>query len=250
MQFTTILAIILLVGQAAAPTPTAPRTQRRPVGNATLAITVSDPAGAPLADVSVTVEGPVSREVRTERGRIALENLPFGTYRLRFDREGFVSFEREVVARTGTPIDVKVTLTPAPAVPPAPPPPVAPKAPESAPAPALSSTPVAIDMTTFIEKNYVGRGSGKVSPLACTTGGPATLIQVKDPITEHTHADADEFLYTIAGEGSVRAGGKDQPLRAGLFMMVPRGVPHLIVAITRNPLVLLSIKAGEHCATP
>jgi quercetin dioxygenase-like cupin family protein len=57
-------------------------------------------------------------------------------------------------------------------------------------------------------------------------------------------------LYTIAGEGSVRAGGKDQPLSAGVFMMVPRGVPHLIVAITRNPLMLLSIKAGEHCATP
>jgi mannose-6-phosphate isomerase-like protein (cupin superfamily) len=251
MQFTAILAIILLVGQTAAPTPPAARTQRRPVGNATLAITVSDPSGGPLADVSVTVEGPISREVRTERGRIALENLPFGTYRLRFDREGFLSFEREVVARTGTPIDVKVTLTPAPAPPPAPPPPpVERKAPESTPPPALSSTPVAIDMTTFIEKNYVGRGSGKVSPLACATGGPATLIQVKDPITEHTHADADEFLYTIAGEGSVRAGGKDQPLRAGLFMMVPRGVPHLIVAITRNPLVLLSIKAGEHCATP
>jgi mannose-6-phosphate isomerase-like protein (cupin superfamily) len=249
MQFTAIAAIILLVGQAAAPTPPAAHTQRRPVGNATLAITVSDPSGAPLGEVTVAVEGPASREVRTERGRIALENLPFGTYRLRFDHEGFLSFEREVVARTATPIDVKVTLTPAP--PPAPPPaPVAPKAPESTPEPALSSTPITIDMTTFIEKNYVGRGSGKVSPLACSTGGPATLIQVKDPITEHTHADADEFLYTIAGEGSVRAGGKDQPLSAGVFMMVPRGVPHLIVAITRNPLMLLSIKAGEHCATP
>lgn len=250
MQFTAIAAIILLVGQAAAPTPPAARTQRRPVGNATLAIAVSDPSGTPLGDVTVTVEGPASREVRTERGRIALENLPFGTYRLRFDYEGFLSFEREVVARTAAPIDVKVTLTPAPPPPAAPPAPVAPRAPESAPEPALSSTPIAIDMTTFIEKNYVGRGSGKVSPLACSTGGPATLIQVKDPITEHTHADADEFLYTIAGEGSVRAGGKDQPLSAGVFMMVPRGVPHLIVAITRNPLMLLSIKAGEHCATP
>lgn len=246
MQFTTLVAIMLLVGQAAAPRP-----QRRPVGSATFAITVSDPAGTPLGDVSVTLDGPSTREVRTERGRIALEGLPFGTYRLRFDRQGFLSFEREVIARTATPIDVKVTLTPVPPPPPAPAPPVQPSPPAAAPpAPALSSTPIAIDMTSFIEKNYVGRGSGKVSPLGCTTGGPATLIQVKDPITEHVHADADEFLYTIAGDGSVRAGGKDQPLRAGLFMVIPRGVPHLIVAITRNPLVLLSIKAGEHCATP
>jgi quercetin dioxygenase-like cupin family protein len=71
---------------------------------------------------------------------------------------------------------------------------------------------------------------------------------VKDPLIEHTHADADEFLYTIAGEGSVRAAGRDQPLRAGSFMMLPRGVPHIIVAVTRSPLVLLSIKAGEHCS--
>jgi mannose-6-phosphate isomerase-like protein (cupin superfamily) len=242
MQLTSILAIVLLASQAATARP-----QRRPAGNATLAIIVSDPSGAPLGDVKVTVDGPASREARTERGRIALENLPFGTYRLRFDREGFTSFEREVVARSGTPIEVKVTLTPVPE----PPRPVAPVSPPPAPANTaaapLSTAPVFIDMTAFIEKNYIGRGSGKTSPLACSAGGPATLIQVKDPIPQHVHADADEFLYTIAGEGSVRAGGTDQPLRAGVFAMVPRTVPHIIVAINRSPLVLLSIKAGAPC---
>jgi hypothetical protein len=246
MQFTTIFAILLVAGQAATP---APRTQRRPAGNATLAILVSDPAGTPIGDVMVTLDGPVTREVRTERGRIALENLPYGTYRLRFDREGFLSFEREVVARTAKPIDVKVTLTPAPPPPP-PPEPAAPQPEASDPAPALSSTPIAIDMGDFIEKNYIGRSPGKTSPLVCTTGGPATLIQVKDPIVQHSHGDADEFLYTIAGQGSVRAGGRDQPVGPGTFMMVPRGVPHLIVTATRNPLVLLSIRAGEQCAAP
>jgi mannose-6-phosphate isomerase-like protein (cupin superfamily) len=243
MQLTSILAIILLASQAAAPRP----PQRRPVGNATLAIIVSDPSGAPLGDVKVTVDGPATREARTERGRIALENLPFGTYRLRFDREGFTSFEREVVARTGAPIEVKVTLTPAPE----PPPPVTlappPAAAANTAAAPLSTAPVFIDMTAFIEKNYVGRGSGKTSPLACSAGGPATLIQVKDPIPQHVHADADEFLYTIAGEGSVRAAGIDQPLRAGVFAMVPRTVPHIIVAINRSPLVLLSVRAGAPC---
>ena len=243
MQFVTILALILAVGQAATPRPQ-PQPQRRSVGNAAFAIMVTDPAGAPLGDVKVTMTGPVSRDARTERGRIAFENLPNGNYVLRFEREGFFSLEREVVARGGAPIDVKVILTPEP---PPPPPPV-PMIPSKPPAPALSAEPVAIDMTTFIEKNYVGRGAGKTSPLACAAGGAATLIQVKDPLVEHTHADADEFLYTIAGEGSVRAAGRDQPLRAGSFMMLPRGVPHIIVAVTRSPLVLLSIKAGEHCS--
>jgi mannose-6-phosphate isomerase-like protein (cupin superfamily) len=239
MQFLTILALILAVGQAAMPRP-----QRRSVGNATFAIMVTDPSGAPLGDVRVTVTGPVSRDARTERGQIAFENLPTGSYRLRFDREGFLSLEQEVTARAGAPIDVKVTLTPEPA----PPPPPVPAVPPPPPAPALSTEPVAIDMPAFIEKNYVGRSAGKTSALACTAGGLATLIQVKDPLIEHTHADADEFLYTIAGEGSVRAAGRDQPLRAGVFMMVPRGVPHIIVAVTRNPLMLLSIRAGEHCS--
>jgi len=236
MQFMTILALILAVGQAAAPRPQT-QPQRRSVGSAAFAIVVTDPSGAPLGDVKVT---------RTERGRIAFENLPSGNYVFRFELEGFFSLEREVVARGGPPIDVKVVLTPEP---PPPPPPV-PVIPPKPAAPAPTGDPVAIDMTSFIEKNYVGRGAGKISPLACAAGGVATLMQVKDPLVEHTHADADEFLYTIAGEGSVRAAGRDQPLHAGSFMMLPRGVPHIIVAVTRNPLVLLSIKAGEHCSAP
>ena len=75
---------------------------------------VSDPSGAGIPDVKVTMQGPANREARTERGRIVFEELPSGTYRLRFDRDGFISLEREVAARGGAPIDVKVTLTPAP----------------------------------------------------------------------------------------------------------------------------------------
>jgi len=170
MQFMTILALILAVGQVATPRPQT-QPQRRSVGSAAFAIVVTDPSGAPLGDVKVTMTGPVSREVRTERGRIALENLPSGNYVLRFELEGFFSLEREVVARGGAPIDVKVILTPEP---PPPPPPV-PVIPPKPTAPAPTGEPVAIDMTSFIEKNYVGRGAGKISPLACAAGGAATL---------------------------------------------------------------------------
>ena len=263
MQFLTILAVVIgfaaqgerlgaagamaAFRQAPPGQAATPRPQRRSVGTAAFAIMVSDLSGAPLGDVKVTMSGPVSRDARTERGRIAFENLPAGNYVLRFEREGFFSLEREVVARGGAPIDVKVTLTPEPPPPPPPVPAFSPKP----PAPARSPEPVAIDMPAFIEKNHVARRDPwKSSMLACTAGGPATLIQVKDPIVEHVHADADEFLYTIAGEGSVTAAGTPHPLRAGAFMMVPRGVPHIIVAVTRNPLMLLSIRAGEPCSGP
>ena len=73
--------------------------QRRSGGVATLAIFVTDPAGNGIGDVKVTAQGPVNKDARTERGRIVFEDVPAGTYRLRFDREGFISLERELVAR-------------------------------------------------------------------------------------------------------------------------------------------------------
>lgn len=246
MRIATVLAMLVLAAASAAA-----QAQRRATttGSATLAVMVTDPSGAPLGNVNVTVTpisaraGASAREARTEAGRITFENVPAGSYRLRFDREGFIPLERELTARSGAPTDVKVTLTPAPP----PPPPPAP-APAPAPEHALSSEPIAIDMTSFIEKNYIGRGASKASPLACTTGGPAVLIQVKEAVAEPARPDADEFLYVIAGEGIGRAAGHDQSLRAGTFMMVPRGVPRTLAAAGRSPLVVLSVRAGEKCS--
>ena len=215
--------------------------QRRSGGLATLAISVTDPAGAPLNFVKVIVDGPASRQARTERGRIAIEELPTGTYRLRFELEGFVPFEREIVARAGAPIDVKVTLTPAPKPPP-PPEPVKPASP-----PVLNVPPAAIDVQAFLEKNFVGRAVGKVSPLTCATGGSAVLLQMREPLEEHAHDDADEFVYVIAGEGTGRVAGNDQRLQAGVLLMVPRTVRHGFTRSGRNPLIVISIKAGLPC---
>ncbi len=226
MRIATALAAVVVFAATAGA-----QTQRRTVaaGSATLVITVTDPAAAPIGNVKVSVTalgaraGSTVREARTEGGRLTFENLPAGGYRLRFDCEGFVPLERELTARGGAPIDVKVTLAPAPP-PPAPPAAPAP-APAPPPAPALSSDPLAIDMPAFAEKNYLRRGESKVSPLTCTTGGPAVMLQVKEALAEPARPDADEFLYVIAGEGISRAAGHDQPLRPGTFLMVPRGEP-------------------------
>jgi mannose-6-phosphate isomerase-like protein (cupin superfamily) len=235
--------------QPAKPVPQQPRTATpsRTTGSATLAVQVSDPAGAPIGGVKVTVDGPTRRQATTERGRIAFENLPAGVYRLRFEREGFITLERELTARGSTPLDVKVTLTPAPEPPPPPPAPV----PEPPPPPPPSdAAPVVIDLPAFIEKNFVGRGAQKISSLACGSGATATLLQLREPLAEHTHTEWDEDLYVIAGQGSVHIAGRDQPLTAGVFVMVPRGTPHALAASGRNPLVLLSIRPGDRCDKP
>jgi mannose-6-phosphate isomerase-like protein (cupin superfamily) len=209
-------------------------------GVVTFALNVSDPDGKPITDVKVTLSGPAQRSARTEGGRLAFEGLPSGTYHFHFEKDGFVALDRDVVGKGSAPIDVKVTLE---AVPP-PPKPI-----EPVPVPMhFDPRPVvALDLPTYIEKNYVGRAPGKSSSIACSSGGAADIIQINKPLTEHTHAEGDEFIYVIAGEGNARVGTQDTPMSGGMFLLVPRGTPHSITALPRKPLVLLSILTGAKC---
>lgn len=217
--------------------------QRRGGGVATLAIVVTDQAGAPVSNALVTVQGAADRSARTEQGRIAFEDIPAGNYRLRFDREGFIPLERELAARAGAPMDVKVTLTAAPPVKPAP----CVEPPKPAAPPAAVVNPMAMDLLGFIEKNYIGREPGKASPISCTPGGTASLIQVREPLDAPANPDADQFLYVIAGAGAVRMGDRVDELQSGVLALIPRTTPHVLTAKGRTPLVVLSIKAGEKC---
>lgn len=213
--------------------------QRRGAGgSAALAINVTDPAGAGIPDVLVTVSGAAQRTTRTEGGRIAVENIPAGTYQLRFEREGFVTLERELTVRSGKPTAVKVTLKPLP------PPPAPPAEP---PKPSITAKPMAADLPALIENDFIGRAPLRESALACGAGGSSTLVQLNQPLAEHTHADADEFFYVVAGEGSAQVGTGQQRLKAGIFLFVPRGMSHALTPAGRNPLIVMSTRAGEPC---
>jgi mannose-6-phosphate isomerase-like protein (cupin superfamily) len=215
--------------------------RRSQTGPVTFAIFVTDPAGKPIGGVSVTLDGPAMRQATTEAGRIALENLPAGTYHFTFERDGFYVAEKDVTARGRVPIDVKVTMSPRPR-------PVPALRPPPADEPTTTTAePVILDLPTFIEKNYVGRAAGKTLSLACSPGGTATLIQINQPIAEHAHADADEFVYVIAGAGTAHVGGRDERLRAGFLLVVPRRTPHSFDVNGKSPLVMLSTRAGEKC---
>ncbi|HYT74336.1 MAG TPA: cupin domain-containing protein [Vicinamibacterales bacterium] len=213
--------------------------RRGSTGPVTLAVLVSDPSGAPIADVRVALTGPAQRNGRTEAGRIVFEDLPTGAYRFRFEKDGYVPLEREVTGRGSAPINLKITLT---RVPPPPPAPV-----DQLPAPPVNARAVVLDMPAFIEKNYVGRAAGKATPLACSAGGPATLMQINEPVPTHTHPDADEFIYVIAGQGTAVIGDRQESLSAGVFVLIPRGTAHAFTAGPKKPLVLVSTRAGEKC---
>src|SRR5438270_486010 len=92
-----------------------------------------------------------------------------------------------------------VALTLIAAAAPAPPPPAA-----TGP----SGPPVFVTIPAFLDKNYIGREPLKESVLGCLADSTTRLLQLHEAIAEHTHADMDEMLYIVAGEGTIRARGE------------------------------------------
>jgi mannose-6-phosphate isomerase-like protein (cupin superfamily) len=224
-------------------TPSAPKaTTFKP---AALVIQVSDTLGAPLGGTTIAATGPVSREGETAAdGSLRLINLRAGTYRLRFAREGSITFEREVALRAGesSTLDVALSAAPPPPKPDPVPPPVPTK--DLGPPGDAKVTPV----PAFLEKNFIGgREARKESALGCTSSGKATLFQLRDSWLAHTHDDSDEWIYVVAGEGVLRMAAAEQHLQAGTFSLVPHTMTHALIPQGRNPLIVISVLSGQAC---
>ena len=181
--------------------------------------------------------------------------LVAGTYRFRFEHEGFITFEREATVRAGQPLMLDVALSAAP-LPPAPepprPPPPAVPLPVSVPS-SVSSAPTApptsVSIPSFIDKNYIGREPLKESVLGCLADSTTRLLQLHDALGEHTHADMDEILYVVAGEGAVRSKANTSTIAAGSLTIIPHGQLHAIERRGKNPLMVVSILSGAPCRT-
>jgi len=234
-----------------APAPPAGRPRQTPAtpANARLALTVMVTAldGRTIPETAVKATGPVDREATTDpSGLVTFPNMAPGTYRLRFEHPDFITLEKEVTLPAGKPLRASASLSPAP------PPPAPPKV-EPPPAPAPSGPPAgnysatSIDIPDLFEKNFVGSAPIKRSPIGCTAASTSTLVQLRDPLADHAHNDADELIYVVAGEGTHKVGGREYPLSGGVFSVVPRGVTHGIVRRGRQPLVIISTMSGPPC---
>jgi mannose-6-phosphate isomerase-like protein (cupin superfamily) len=253
MRRTLCLSTLALLLSASVLAQTAPQKPVRSTAKPatakppTIAINVTDAVGAPLADTTVvTMTGVVSREgVTAADGSLQMINMRPGTYRLRFSREGSITLEREVVLRAGEAAAVDVALSPAP---------VPEEAPEPVAPPPASTTlgppgePKVTPVPSFLERNFIGGREGrKDSVLGCTETGTATLHQLRDSWTAHSHDTAEEWIYVVAGEGTLRIGTADQKLQAGTFSLVPHTISHALVPQGRNPLIIISMLSGTPC---
>lgn len=253
----TLLLLTLLQVPAvpAQPAPAAPRPRPAPSAPATTTalIFVNDGAGMPIENVTIMVSGLLEREAKSpSSGPTRIQGLKAGTYRLRFVRDGFITFEKELTWRAGTAApEIAVTLNAAPAPPPPPPPPPAP--PAAAPAPETKlpppGTPKTMQLADFIDNNIISSRDGhKENIVGCSGNGQAIVWQVRDPWDGRQHPAADGMIYVIAGEGTLKLGGSDIPLTPGSFAVVPRGTTYGFIRRGRNPLIVLAVLSGAPCA--
>jgi len=262
-----LLSLLLLPGTLPAqtpptqtPTPTPPKpaapTSKRPApataaqtGTATVTITVTDGVGTPLEGVTITADGPLDRSGTTDAsGTLRLQGMRVGTYRVRFDADGYLSFEKEITTRAGQrTLDVAAMLTEAPEPPPPPPAPAPPKPAEPTLPP--PGPPKSLMLTDWIEQNFItNREPQKESLIGCSGVGQALVWQVRDPWTGRQHGGADGLFYVIGGEGTLRLDDKDVSVSAGSFAVVPRGTSYSLTRRGRNPLIVLGVLAGAPCA--
>ncbi len=233
-----------------APQPARPRATTAAAGT-TLSVTVTDSVGAVLEGVTVSLVGPAERQGQTSaEGRLRLLTIPAGTHRIRFAKEGFYTFEKELVWRAGQPapsMTVTLNAAPPPPPPPAPPPPPEPvKAEMALPPP---SAPKTLGLLDFIENNFISnRDPQKEDIVGCSGVGQSMVWQIREPWPNRLHPSADAMLYVIGGDGTLRLGERDVTLGAGSFAVVPRGTSYGFTRRGRNPIVVLAFLAGAPCA--
>jgi mannose-6-phosphate isomerase-like protein (cupin superfamily) len=237
------------------PKPQTPAT--KPAGTSTTSapaakpaivdLLVTTPAGMTIPGATVKADGPVSRQGTTGAdGHVVFQNMNPGTYRFRIEHDSFTTLEKEVAVAGGSRASTQAALTPG-SKPPAPAPP--PPAPTPTPAtPALKPGEPRVSSLTDIAEQLL-RAPDPIAEraLGCSGATSSRLIRVKESLAAHTHADADEVLYIVAGDATLKLGDKDQNISPGWFAVVPRGMSHTVTRRGRNPVLILSAVSGPPC---
>jgi mannose-6-phosphate isomerase-like protein (cupin superfamily) len=210
----------------------------------TVLVTAMD--GTPLPEVLVKAVGPVNREVETDQsGTVTLANLTAGNYRLRFEHANFITLERDVTVVAGKPLKISAALNAAP--PPPPPPKVEPPPPAPVAAPVGNYQPGVSNFTSWIDTGFIGRAPSKRLAVGCTSSASTTMVQINEPIAERTRPDADETIYVVAGEATLRMGGREHSLSASSIATIPRGTAHSITRRGSRPFMFVSVLSGPPC---
>jgi pyruvate dehydrogenase E2 component (dihydrolipoyllysine-residue acetyltransferase) len=231
-----------------APATPRPRTPASSAATLTLSVKVTDSTGAPMVGTKVAANGPVVRASVTDAtGTVRFIAMRAGTYRLRFESPTTITLERDVVLRAGPGEPIEVSLNPAPPPPP-PPAPEPPKDPIASRGPLQAPAPRTVAIPEFVERNAMSsREPSKTSQLACGATSTTNLVQIREPLKDVTHTDAEALIYVVGGEGLLAMPIADVPLAAGTFSLVPRGTTYTLQRRGRNALIVLMTLTDTVC---
>jgi hypothetical protein len=240
------IAVVGAVATHAAQLPArgpAQKSAAAPPKTASVRIAVKDQDGTGLSGVRLVLSGAGTGEFVTGgAGTMVVPDLKDGVYRLRCEREGFITLEREFTVRSGTYGQVDAVLNAAPPPPPKP-------APEPPPPVAIPTggRPLTMSVVDFLDRNLIGREPLRESILACNPLETVRLLQMREGIAQHVHERGDEIIYVVAGEGTVRIGDVANPVRAGALVVVTNGTGHAFERAGKNPLIVVSTLVGTPC---
>ena len=256
-----IFLIVLLItaesalayGQTQAPAPPKPPapTSRPPATSSRggVAFTITDTRGEPLAGVHVEVLGVSDRSGEsTASGQVTFSGMSAGSYRVRFSGDPIVSYEREVTVRAGRTVNVDITLNAAPPAAPTPvPPDPAPAAPVASAVGPIGQLQT-VSIVDLVERELIGNSQpSRTTLLACSGNTRTTLVQLTQPQEERQYEAAEITYYVVAGEGTLRAGGRDTALAPSSFVALPRDTAHALTRRGRRPLIVLVTLSGAPC---
>jgi len=210
-------------------------------------LTVTNEKGDPLDDATVAIRGSVDRGgVSGSDGVVTLQNLPPGTYRARITRADYFTLDKEVTIKAGTKSTAEAVLSPAP--PPPPPPKPAPVETKPAAPAGKPGMPAILSVVDLIDQMRKDPQPVVDHELGCAYSADSKLIVAKANVAAHQHADADEFIYVVYGDGTLTVGDKAVTLTAGSFAIAPRGVSHAITKKGPKEIVLLVVQSGKPCS--
>jgi len=250
---TAVLAVAIAAQTPPQTTPP-PTATPRPAAQSTAAarpgsvvLTVTNEKGDLLSEATVAIRGTIDRGGTSgSDGTVAMQNLPPGTYRARITRDGYYTLDKEVTIKAGARATAEAVLSPAPPPPPppAPPPPVETKPAAPTGKPGVATTLSVVDL---IQQMLKDPQQVVDHDLGCAYGAASKLIVAKASVAAHQHADADEFLYVVYGDGTLTVGDKTVPLTAGMFAIAPRTVSHAVTKKGGKEIVLLIVQSGKPC---
>jgi quercetin dioxygenase-like cupin family protein len=236
--------------QPAKPQPAKPRPPRTPAADPAasrglvLTVQVTNTFGQSMDAVRITAAGPVARDGITDAGGLVrFAGMRPGEYRLHLEKEGLVTLEKDVTLGAGKSIAIDATMNEAPKPPPPPPAPATSAAPTGPP-----GEPRVLSISDWLDKNLIGnREPMKQSVLGCSGVQRSVLLQVRDPLAEQTDDQLDQTLYVVAGQGTLKLGGREHAVSASSFAVIPRGTPFSLTRGKSNALIVLLSRANESC---